>query len=867
MAPDVAALAGRGGSSTGSAAELLLSLERIGNLLHSPPVSRQGCDRLNDALQELGGLARHAEPCQQEEEALKRRKVVGLAVRISELNRELQRQPDRSAFLLNHVGFCCIALSDCLAVAERLQRPLSRGDTFKLASGLEVVFGAGANALHYTLLLRGTYSGAARHDAVSACLAEAQRQLAVLTLFLPPLMDHGGQLAAAWARTAGRPDALLNWLAAVVEALSVAAEAGQVISLRCKADLCALCHELLVDQAFRAHAAALGQDEQAREALLCLLLRWVLPTLPGELAGAEPQPELLAPAPSTTSSGSSAAHRSGSGVGGGSSGVGGGSSGSAGGSSDGSGMARWEVGDRSQPCRLLGALPAVLYIAGRIGNEAQPFSRFNQRCVAASGGAAVLASAARAAAAVPPSQGDVPAGIRLAYHLAAARLLAWAAQACVGLESERAEAQQAQQAQQAGQQAGHSHRAAATALSSSGAGSRQEVISAALELCQLLPHMAAVLHLAEAEQQAAEDGMDASSRGSALCGLAAAYCAALQFASQHLAGSSFDSAAQVEGWAAGADAALQLLPLPLAHFGAWKQAGERGVANADGASRLAEQLAALLLCFGEAAAAWAASPRAQEQATPALATALWVLHQRACRVVNQLAAAGSSLLGAGWLMRLYMSGFHKVYGAAGAVAAASGEGSLPARQGMAVAHLEGLQAIIDAASAKAVRGGTGIALIGGPEDLFASLALSARDCPAAAGAAFRRLLHMVLEFMPASPDPANPGQLTRAAGLALLQDKAVCPGMPPRLAACVSPPLFGPIVQALLEGRCQVESPTLERLGAAAIHMLPVLEAAALQALSQLADPGTECSHADWARGHRKACKALRAAREAARQA
>ncbi|KAL4430640.1 hypothetical protein ABPG75_005896 [Micractinium tetrahymenae] len=84
-------------------------------------------------------------------------------------------------------------------------------------------------------------------------------------------------------------------------------------------------------------------------------------------------------------------------------------------------------------------------------------------------------------------------------------------------------------------------------------------------------------------------------------------------------------------------------------------------------------------CGAEASAGWAASAQEQEQATLPLASTLWALHQRACRVVHSLAAADSRWLAVERCMTLLMSGTSLVHATARSAAAAYPDGGSAAR--------------------------------------------------------------------------------------------------------------------------------------------------------------------------------------------
>lgn len=676
---------------------------------------------------------------------------MALAEQLSKLNHELLRQLGRFPYLLQHVGCCTSALCSCLAIATRLQRPPSRSEAYKLASGLEVVLGAGAQALRCALMALaddsyGCIPGELAQT-ISMISADVQRQVVTVATCVEFLSarEDGGQLATAWARTAGRPDVLLDWLAVAVQALTAVAEAGQGgkvscqgvscgrgwpfgrrlvvrhlpsvcarsvgcsmplarwpttpctscppldadLNLECMADLCFLCCSLIRVRPFEAHAAVLASQEQAKEALVRLLLRWGLPQLAAALADAQPQPEWQESDPCLRDSATQnkAGRRRCVPVG--SSGAG--SSGSCGGGSNNacSASGRSSIGGAARSCGrqpavgslpycLLNSLTGVVHAIARDSNDSKVANRPMHRYVAASGGAAVLTAAVRVVAAIPVKLAGVEQAALLDYHLTAARLLLLIGLACAGLElgwDERvAYAQQAQQA-------GRRQQPVRATPRNTDLGSREEVAAAALSLGRLLPHMGAVLRLAGAAADADAGATSAAAAGHAgtLRALAHAYFGALEFVARHLVVGSADSIDSVEAWAVNADAALQLVPLALACYPTWQAEAAQGVADAAGAAKLAEQLMCLCLGSAQAARDWAASPQAWQEARPSLANVLWALHQRAGRFVNSLAATRSSWLGVSWLMRRGMATFHRVHQAASTAAAACGDGFLPAR--------------------------------------------------------------------------------------------------------------------------------------------------------------------------------------------
>ncbi|KAL4430641.1 hypothetical protein ABPG75_005897 [Micractinium tetrahymenae] len=276
------------GGGGADARTLLTLLERAAELLSSPPVSHQACRRMDHTMEQLNEMADCVD-LHRDAEAV-RSKVLALAACLCELNRKLLRQPTRVPFLSTHIAYCCEAINACVLLAQRLRAAFSRGDIYKLASALVLVFGAGAGALRALLLMLHSTRQPEQPRLGPACLAEAQRQLATVTHALPQLLGEAPQLAAAWARTAGKPAALLDWFAAVLGALTYSAAHGHDLGSGTRTDLCILSYSIVHEAHFRAHAADLAGDERFREALLCLLLRWVLPPLADDLATIPAQP-------------------------------------------------------------------------------------------------------------------------------------------------------------------------------------------------------------------------------------------------------------------------------------------------------------------------------------------------------------------------------------------------------------------------------------------------------------------------------------------------------------------------------------------------------------------------------------------------
>lgn len=113
-------------------------------------------------------------------------------------------------------GAACFAIYGCAQLSRRLQ--LQQGDAFRLASSLEIVFGAGIG------ILQERVTAAATHPTgLAALLQELNRQLGAANAALGCAANPQRQPAAAAAffRTAGRPQAVLPWMLAVSQALLV----------------------------------------------------------------------------------------------------------------------------------------------------------------------------------------------------------------------------------------------------------------------------------------------------------------------------------------------------------------------------------------------------------------------------------------------------------------------------------------------------------------------------------------------------------------------------------------------------------------------------------------------------------------------
>ena len=113
----------------------------------------------------------------------------------------------------------CVTIQGCALLSNWL--PLGHSDAFRLASSLELVFGAGMHFLQQDLTQPTNMAG---------LLVECKHQLAAVgtTLQRAAHPEVQSEAVAAFARTAGRPQAVLPWLLTVSQALlAVPADCGR----------------------------------------------------------------------------------------------------------------------------------------------------------------------------------------------------------------------------------------------------------------------------------------------------------------------------------------------------------------------------------------------------------------------------------------------------------------------------------------------------------------------------------------------------------------------------------------------------------------------------------------------------------------
>lgn len=106
----------------------------------------------------------------------------------------------------------CLAIKGCSEISERLQ--LECSDVFRLGSSLSLVFRAGLRFLHQPAWLDDTRTQLLTLQHVNCQLTAAN---AVLHRLADP--NWQPEAAAAFVRTAGRPQAVLPWLLALSQVL------------------------------------------------------------------------------------------------------------------------------------------------------------------------------------------------------------------------------------------------------------------------------------------------------------------------------------------------------------------------------------------------------------------------------------------------------------------------------------------------------------------------------------------------------------------------------------------------------------------------------------------------------------------------
>lgn len=120
-------------------------------------------------------------------------------------------------------GAACIAIAGCASLAGCL--PQRKNDTFRLTSALALVFEVGPQVLRVCASM-----APAQHSVV---LHECNCQLVAVADVLRQAVPQP-EAAAAFAKTAGRPQAVLPWLLAISRALlATPPEANDGECVRC----------------------------------------------------------------------------------------------------------------------------------------------------------------------------------------------------------------------------------------------------------------------------------------------------------------------------------------------------------------------------------------------------------------------------------------------------------------------------------------------------------------------------------------------------------------------------------------------------------------------------------------------------------
>lgn len=138
--------------------------------------------------------------------------LLALVQQFGTLNRKLLGAASSNpATLATQLNAACNAIQGCALLSNKLR--LGRSDSFRLASSLELVFGAG---LH--LLNRRRVQNLSVPLNMVGLLVECNHQLAAVGRVLQHTRRQP-DAAAAFMRTAGRPQSVLPWLLAVNDAL------------------------------------------------------------------------------------------------------------------------------------------------------------------------------------------------------------------------------------------------------------------------------------------------------------------------------------------------------------------------------------------------------------------------------------------------------------------------------------------------------------------------------------------------------------------------------------------------------------------------------------------------------------------------
>ncbi|KAL4421366.1 hypothetical protein ABPG75_010657 [Micractinium tetrahymenae] len=593
---------------------VLSLLDQMAGLLAAPPASSAPVGRLVDLVDDFCaadlGPSHIASDLDAEKLASK---LAALGDRLSRQAVDLARpssqpggQPSTTAVAglpLATLGPLCSAASkaclECLRLATVLGGRLQRGEAYRLCAGLGVVPLVGAALLRRCLQAMPFM---APEEGRSLWWQAAKEQLRAVHVGVRYMSDSSDELAAAWARTAGRPAVVLPWLAAVADMLGSMVGVGVELGIAASSELAGVCSLLLDSECCQGHAAALAAAPAVQAALLGLLLEHVLPCMAESLERAFDAD----------------------GSGGGNSG----SDGSDGGSDSGGGSgSAHRTYLQAASCLAVCYLPSALCGTGGVQRRNGDVTQL-LRCVRRVGGAAIVRQASRIARALPLQQEDSQGLLQLYdAHKEAARLVAFASKAAD-------EALKVQAATRGGS-------AAAAAAASSGVTSAGSATSATalpaerqelrMAMLQLVPHAAAVVLALEADSCCSEEQLGAAVDNYSLF---LGRCGMLQCEGVSPSDGAAEQQEAAAVWLAALDASLRLLPFSLQRAAGWQQLGWSAAAGMPGAL-------GILLIDGTSAVFDAArrlsrrpapSPQSQE-----LLPQLWAAHSAACRTLHWLA--------------------------------------------------------------------------------------------------------------------------------------------------------------------------------------------------------------------------------------
>ncbi|KAI7844407.1 hypothetical protein COHA_002001 [Chlorella ohadii] len=263
--------------------DLLDSLQRLAHGFSAP------CASLADAqalLADVGALQGEAQRHELSNPAEVSSALATLLQHFGALGRALLSAPELDATLETQFHAACVAIEGCAHLAGRLL--LQHNDLFRLASTLTLVFVAGP------ALLQQCASSIATPAQCASVLIKCNHQLAAAASVLKTATNLHRQPEAgvAFFRTAGRPDAVLPWLAAVSQALLALPErledndqqllggsgySAQDWHARALADYACVAQELA--SVSDAYNTAMQQSPATQQAMLSVLLDCCLPVL------------------------------------------------------------------------------------------------------------------------------------------------------------------------------------------------------------------------------------------------------------------------------------------------------------------------------------------------------------------------------------------------------------------------------------------------------------------------------------------------------------------------------------------------------------------------------------------------------------